>query len=148
MKVILKDDVQSLGNMGDMVTVSDGYARNYLIPKGFAIEASTKNVKALEHERAQIAKKVARVQNDAQSFAAELEKISITIGRKVGEQDKLYGSVTTKDIEEALADKGVSVDRKKIVLDEPIKSLGTSTVKVKLPAGVIGEVAVTVVAEE
>ena len=148
MKVILKDDVQSLGNMGDMVTVSDGYARNYLIPKGFAIEASTKNVKALEHERAQIAKKVARVQNDAQSFAAELEKISITIGRKVGEQDKLYGSVTTKDIEEALADKGVSVDRKKIVLDEPIKSLGTSTVKVKLPAGVIGEVAVTVVGEE
>jgi len=148
MKIILKDDVQFLGNMGDMVSVSDGYARNYLIPKGLAIEASTKNVKALEHERVQIARKVARVQNDAESFAAKLKKTSVTISRKVGEQEKLYGSVTAKDIEEALAEQGVSVDRKKIVLEEPIKDIGTSTVKVKLPAGIVGEVAVNVVAEE
>ncbi len=148
MKVILKDNVQSLGKMGDVVNVSVGYARNYLIPKGLAAEASEKNIKALEHERGVIERKAEKEQKKAESLRDEMANVTCIIKRKVGEQDKLFGSVTSKDIEKALEEQGIKVDKKSISIDEPIKSLGEFPVTIKLYHGVTSEVKVVVVAEE
>ncbi len=148
MKVILKDNVQSLGKMGDVVNVSVGYARNYLIPKGLAAEASEKNIKALEHERGVIERKAEKEQKKAESLRDEMANVTCIIKRKVGEQDKLFGSVTSKDIEKALEEQGITVDKKSISIDEPIKSLGEFPVTIKLYHGVTSEVKVVVVAEE
>ena len=147
MKVILKEDVESLGRAGQVVTVSAGYARNFLIPGNLALEANTKNVKALEREKALIATRVEKEKGRAEETAGRLGSMSVTIARKMGEQDKLFGSVTSRDIQEALAAQGVAVDRKNILLEEPIKEAGEFAVKVKLYKGVSGDLKVLVVGE-
>jgi len=147
MKVILKENVASLGKMGDAIKVSDGYARNYLIPKGLAIAANNKNLKVLEHERKHILQVAEKERKKSEVLAEKLASITCTIARRVGDQDKLFGSVGTKDIEKALQEEGVEIERKNILLDEPLKSLGEFPVKIKLTAGASAEVTVKIVAE-
>ncbi len=148
MKVILKKDMSSLGGYGDIVNAARGYARNYLIPRGIAIEATPGNLKQLDSERDAYVKKVAAKAADATKLAAELEALSLSFERKAGEDDKLFGSVTTHDIEEALKAKGfASIDRKSITLAEPIKTAGAHVAAVKLHPEVSANVKVEVVAE-
>lgn len=145
MNIILKEDVASLGKAGDAVKVSDGYARNFLIPRGLALEASSRNLKTLEHEKEHIMRKAEKEKKSAEGLAEQLSALTCTIARKVGEQGKLFGSVGTKDIEELLREKGIALDRKNIILGEPIKACGEFTAKVKLPAGVTAEIKIAVV---
>ena len=147
MKVILKQNVPSLGKAGDLIKVHDGYARNYLIPKGLASEADEKNIKTFEHEKRNILRKAQKEHKSAEDFASALANVTLTFSRKVGDQDKIFGSVTTKDIEESLKEKGYSVDRKMIIVDEHIKSLGEFKVKVKLTAVVETELKIIVTGE-
>jgi large subunit ribosomal protein L9 len=144
MHIILKENVSTLGKAGDVVRVSVGYARNYLIPKGLALEATNKNVEVLEREKKTILAKIEKEKKKSQSLAEKLAGASCTIVRRVGEQDKLFGSVNVKDIEEALMALGLEVNRKNIILDEPIKALGEFPIKIKLPAGVVSEIKVIV----
>lgn len=149
MKVILKQSVPSLGKAGALIKVNDGYARNYLIPKGLAIEANEKNIKLFEHEKANILKKAAKEHKCAQDLADALANVTITIARKVGDQDKIFGSVTVKDIESALKEKGYDVNRKMIVHEhgEHIKSLGEFKIKIKLAADIETEIKLIVTGE-
>jgi large subunit ribosomal protein L9 len=149
MKVILKQNVPSLGKAGTLVKVNDGYARNYLIPKGLASEANEKNIKLFEHDKKNILEKLAKEQKDAQATADVLSNLTITIARKVGEQDKLFGSVTVKDIETALKEKGYDINRKMIVHahGEHIKELGEYKIKIKLAHDVETEIKLNVVGE-
>ncbi len=147
MKVVLKQNVSSLGKAGDLVKVADGYARNFLIPKGLAAEASGGNLRAFEHEKHRILVHAEKIQKQAEETGARLSAITCSIARRVGEQEKLFGSVGAKDIEEALAALGIEIDKKNILLDEPIKALGEFSVHIKLSAGVTGEIKVVVVAE-
>jgi large subunit ribosomal protein L9 len=147
MKVVLKQNVSSLGKAGDLVKVADGFARNFLIPKGLAAEASGGNLKAFEHEKHRILLHAEKIQKQSEEMADRLSSVNCTIARRVGEQEKLFGSVGAKDIEEALATQGLNIDRKNILLDEPIKALGEFTVRIKISAGVTGEIKVAVVAE-
>ncbi|NLI29228.1 MAG: 50S ribosomal protein L9 [Nitrospiraceae bacterium] len=147
MNVILKEDVKNLGKMGDVVTVKEGYARNFLFPKGLAVEANEKNVKALEHTKRQILDRAKKIKTDAETMAAKFAGKTITITAKAGEEEKLFGSVTTADIAEALKKDGHEVDKKKIHLEEPIRRLGTYTVSVKVHPEVSADVTVQVVAE-
>lgn len=147
MKVILKDTIESLGKAGDTVKVSDGYARNYLIPRGLAVEASNKTLKAFEHEKKQIMQKLERERKAAETLAERIRGTTCTLIRRVGEQDKLFGSVTAKDIEKSLHEQGIEIDKKMIVLDEPIKSTGEFPLKIKLRPGVFTEIRVIVEAE-
>ncbi len=145
MKVILKDDVKNVGNMGDIVKVADGYARNYLVPRGLAVEASTKNVKSVEHEKRIIQEKSKKIKNSAQDFSDRLSKVTLVMKANAGEEGKLFGSVTTMDIAEALKNEGFDIDKKKISLDEPIKTLGDHTVNVKIHPEITTNVTVQVV---
>jgi len=147
MNVILKEDVKNLGKMGDVVTVKEGYARNFLFPKGLAVEANEKNVKALEHTKRQILDRAKKIKTDAETMAAKFAGKTITITAKAGEEEKLFGSVTTADIAEALKKDGHEVDKKKIHLEEPIRRLGTYTVSVKVHPEVSADVTVQGVAE-
>lgn len=147
MKLILREDVETLGKVGDVVDVAGGYGRNYLLPRGLAVKASTKNLKEQEHQKKFIQARLARQKKDAQEMAGSLDSVSCTISRKTGEDEKLYGSVTSRDIEEALEEEGVSIDRKRILLEEPIKKLGVYTVPVKLHTEVTGNIKVWVVKE-
>lgn len=147
MKVVLKQNVESLGKAGDLVKVADGYARNFLIPKGLAAQASTGNLKAFEHEKQRILLHADKIQKQAEEVARRLSEVTCTIARRVGEQEKLFGSVGAKDIEEALIAQGIEVDKKSVLLDEPIKALGEYPVRIRLSAGVTGEIKVVVVAE-
>ena len=148
MKVILKENVESLGKTGDMLKVTDGYARNFLIPRGLAIEAIGKNIKSLEHEKRLIAQKAEREKKKAESLLEKFSDVTCTIVKRIGEQDKLFGSVTTKDIEKSLREQGIEIDRKNIVLEEPIKSTGEFPVKIKLYPEVSTEIKISVVGEE
>ena len=148
MKVILKEDVESLGVIGDTLKVADGYARNFLVPRGLAIKASSRDIKALEHEKRLIAQKREREKKKAESLLEKFSDVTCTISRHIGEQNKLFGSVTTKDIEKSLREQKIEVDRKNIILEEPIKNLGEFPVKIKLHSGVIAEIIVSVVGEE
>ena len=148
MQVILKEDVHNLGKSGDLVNVKPGYGRNYLIPHGLAVIATEGNIKQIEHEKKLIAARNAKLAKDAQAVADKLAAIEVQIERQVGEEDKLFGSVNTRDIGEALADKGVKVDHKKIVLGDPIKTIGYHTVEVKLGNGVLGKIKVVVVPKQ
>ncbi|MBI5196603.1 MAG: 50S ribosomal protein L9 [Nitrospirae bacterium] len=132
MKVILKEEVKSLGDIGSVVNVADGYARNYLIPRNLAAEASTKNIKQFEHEKKIILERAKKIKADAQNLVGQLTGLSVVIEAQAGEEDKLFGSVTSMDIAEALSKQGVTVDKRKIQIEEPIKRLGTYTVSVKL----------------
>lgn len=147
MKVILKENVESLGKAGDTVKVSDGYARNFLIPKRLAVEASSKNVSALEYERKHIIQKAEKERKKAEDLATKISDVVCTLSRRVGEQDKLFGSVHTKDIEKALLEQGIGIDKKSIVLEEPIRSLGEYPIKIKLYSGITAQIKVIVVAE-
>jgi large subunit ribosomal protein L9 len=132
MKVILKEDIKKLGKIGQIVDVADGYARNYLVPKGLAIEASTKNIRSLEHEKKIIQERAKKHKDSAQDLASRISAMILTIRAKAGEEEKLFGSVTTMDIAEALLNEGVEIDKKKISLEEPIKRLGSYAVQIKL----------------
>ncbi len=147
MKVFLKEDVKNLGRIGEVVSVSDGYARNYLFPKKLAVEADTKNVKEFEHNKRIIQEKAARIRAEMKSVAEKLSSVSLTIRAKAGEEEKLFGSVTNMDIAEALKEAGYEIDKKKIVLSEPIKRLGEYSVEVKVDAEISARVKVNVVAE-
>jgi large subunit ribosomal protein L9 len=147
MKIILKQNVPSLGKAGDLIKVHDGYARNLLIPKGLAIEANEKNLKTFEHDKKNIMQKAEKELKAAEDRAAKLSQVEITIARKVGDQDKIFGSVTTKDIELALKEKGYEIDKKMIVQDEQIKSLGEFKVKIKVHSGIESEIKLSVVGE-
>ncbi|MHB1546462.1 MAG: 50S ribosomal protein L9 [bacterium] len=147
MKVILKEDVQNLGFMGEKVNVADGYARNFLMPKNLAIPATNSNVKTVEHEKKIIDKKKAKITSELTEIKNNLEKIEITIPVKVGENEKIFGSITSMDIESKLKDSGFNIDRKIINLDNPIKELGMQTVKVKLSKDIIADIKVNVVPE-
>jgi len=146
-KLILREDVESLGKIGEIVEVAGGYGRNYLLPRGLAVKASTKNLKEQEHQKKLIQARMDRQKKDAQEMAGSLDSVSCTIARKTGEDEKLYGSVTSRDIEDALREEGVSIDRKRILLEEPLKKLGVYTVPVKLHAEVTGNIKVWVVKE-
>ncbi len=147
MKVILQEDVKSLGKMGEVVNVSDGYARNYLIPKELAVEANVKNVKALEHEKRKLEDKAKKIRNDAQGLSERLSSLTLTLRAKAGDEEKLFGSITNKDIAEALGAEGLDIDRKKILLDEPIKRLGSYTVGIKVHPEMTAQVNIKVVPE-
>jgi len=147
MKVILRKNYTNLGKVGDLVDVKDGFARNYLLPKQIAYAATKGNISALEEEKKQIAKAEAKHLEKAKNMAAELQKLSITIPVKVGEEDKVFGSVTTQMIADALKEKNYDIDKRKIVINEPIKSLGIYDVNVKLHSEVNAVVKTWVVRE-
>jgi large subunit ribosomal protein L9 len=148
MKVILKEDIPKLGTMGETVQVAPGYGRNYLIPQGKAVLATSKNFKELEHQRQLILRKAELIRKDAESFAEKFRGLTLTLARKVAEEDKIYGSVSVSDISQALKEAGVEIERKLIKLDAPIKSLGEFQVPVKVHADVTAEITVQVVKEE
>ncbi|MBP9020561.1 MAG: 50S ribosomal protein L9 [Syntrophobacterales bacterium] len=148
MKVILRQDVESLGKMGDVIRVAEGYARNYLFPKGIAVEANEKNIRALEHEKQEMEQRAGKRRKKAEALLETLSGVTCVISRKTGKEDKLFGAVTAKDVEKSLRDQGLDIDRKSIVFQEPIKSLGEFPVKVKLYPGVTAEITVKVVKEE
>lgn len=145
MQIILKEDVERLGRAGDILKVSDGYGRNYLIPKGLAVEATNKNIKVLEHEKRLIENKKKKEKMDAETLAKRISETSITIPMQAGEEDKLFGSVTAMDIAEALSREGISIDKRNVLLDEPIKRLGIYTVNIKVHPEVTTELKVWVV---
>jgi large subunit ribosomal protein L9 len=148
MKVILREEVENLGDLGDLVEVANGYGRNYLIPQGLAVQASTRNVKAMEHEKRLQAQRLHKLKGAAEEFAARLEKLSLRLKKKVGEGDRLYGSVTSQEIAEAVLAAGEKVDRRKIQLEAPIKALGVFKVPVKIHPDVTAELSVTVEGEK
>jgi large subunit ribosomal protein L9 len=147
MKVILRQTIETLGDIGDIVSVRDGYARNYLLPNGMAYVATKGNMKVLNEEKKQLFIRKNRELVEAEKIASELEKheSAITIPMQVGEEDKLFGSVTKEMIAEKLAEQGFKIDRRKIEIEEPIKTLGIFTINVKLHAEVVGKVKVWVV---
>jgi len=145
MKVILIADEDNLGSVGQILNVKDGYARNYLIPKKKALPATPENLQKLERMRKQIEAQKARTLAEAQAIALRIESVSVTLPRQAGENEKLFGSVTSMDIERALQEEGIELDRKKIQLPEPIKSLGIYPVLIKLHPEVTAQVKVWVV---
>ncbi len=147
MKLILREDVYNLGKGGELVEVKPGYGRNYLIPRGLAVLANPKNIREVEHQKAVASAKAAKLKASAEAVARRLAETPVSFQRKVGEQDKLYGSVTAMDVAEALAARGVQIDRRSIDLAEPIKTLGDFEVGVKLHSDVVGKVKVKVAAE-
>ncbi|MCG6980234.1 MAG: 50S ribosomal protein L9 [Deltaproteobacteria bacterium] len=148
MKVILKEDIPKLGRMGQTVDVARGYGRNYLIPQGKAIVATSKNLKALEHERMLIQRKAELARKEAEGLAEKISGLTLSLSRKVVEEDKLYGSVSVSDISQALEEAGVEIERKLIKLEEPIKSLGEFKVPIKVHDNVTAEVIIQVLKEE
>jgi len=148
MDVILREDVTNLGTRGQVVKVAPGYARNFLLPKKLAVTATGSNKKIIEQERQAHLRKEAKLQVEAQDLAKLMTGVSVTISQKAGENDQLFGSVTSKDVADALAVKGFTIDRRKIQLDEPIKQLGEFKVPVKLHKDVTAEVTVVVAKEE
>lgn len=132
MQVILLEDVPSLGKMGDLVRVAEGYGRNFLIPQKKAMVATEKNVKALDHQKRQVQYRIIKTKKDAEAAAQRIEGLSCTLKKNIGESGKLFGSVTTMELETYLKEHGITVDRKKIHMDEPIKSLGMFSVPIRL----------------
>jgi large subunit ribosomal protein L9 len=147
MKVILRKEHEKLGAIGAVVEVKEGYARNFLIPKGIAYPASAGNIRALEEEKKQEGRRHAKELKGSEKLAAELEKVSITLQVKVGEDEKLFGAVTSQMVADSLREKGFDIDKRIIDLEEPIKALGIYTVDVRLPQAVTGKVKVWVVRE-
>lgn len=147
MKILLREDFENLGKAGDIVTVKDGYARNYLIPKGIAYLANEANKRKYENDIKQQMWRLTRDKKKAEDLAKTLENVSCTITVNVGEEDKMFGSVTSQNIADALAAQGYSIDKRKILLEEPIKSLGIYSVPLKLHNEVDATVKVWVVKE-
>jgi large subunit ribosomal protein L9 len=147
MKLILREDVYNLGKSGELVSVKEGYARNYLLPRNLAMLASTANVRQLDHEKKVIELRQQKLKGGALEQARKLEGTKVSIKRKVGEQDKLFGSVTALDIAEALAASGHKLDRRLIHLPEPIRAVGEFPVEIRLHREVTAKLVVTVVGE-
>ena len=148
MHIILTQDVPNLGKAGELVTVRPGYGRNYLLPRGFAVSASATNKQQLEHERAQIEKRVAKERAGATALADRLNGMTLQFERLVGEDEKLFGSVTNRDIGDQLKKAGIEIDHRKIELDHPVKALGKYEVNVRLQAGVVAVLKFWVVGKE
>jgi len=147
-EVILREDVPNLGHIGEVVRVKPGYARNYLLPRGLAIEANRKNMRVLEHQKRIIAAKAERDRKDAEGHAKRLEGLELRVEARVGEEGRLFGSVTNLDIERLLVAKGFEIDRRRIQLAEPIKHVGTYPVPVQLGRDVRATIQVVVEAQE
>ena len=147
MKVILRQDFETLGKIGDIVEVKNGYARNYLFPRGVAYAALKGNIRALEEEKKSAEKRSQQELKAAESLASELETISVTIPVQVGEEDKIFGAVTTQMIADALKEKGHDLDKRKIEIEEPIKSLGIYGINIKLHPNVNAKIKAWVVRE-
>ena len=147
-EVILRDDVAHLGKIGDVVRVKPGFARNFLFPRGLAIEANTKNLRGLEHHKRVIGAAAERQRKTAEGMAAKLQGLKLTVRARAGEEGRLFGSVTNLDVERLLADAGFTIDRRRITLDEPIKQLGTYPIVVQVGRDVRATVELTVAAEE
>lgn len=148
MEVILREDIDNLGTRGDMVKVASGYARNFLLPRRLAVEATDANRKIVEQERQAHLRKEAKLKTEAEDLAKLMAGVSVTIAQKAGENDQLFGSVTSKDVVDALAAKRFTIDRRKVQLDEPIKTLGEFKVPLRLHREVTAEITVNVVKEE
>jgi large subunit ribosomal protein L9 len=146
-KVILREHVDNLGERGEIVNVARGYARNYLVPKGLAFEATPGNIRTIELQKKVWEAREVKLVEEAQAFAARLAEIELSVTKKAGESETLYGSVTNTEIAELLAAKGIEIDRRKIHLEEPIKSLGEFTIPVKIHAKVTAEIKLKVAAE-
>ena len=148
MEVILREDIEKLGSRGQVVKVADGYARNFLLPKRLAVAATDSNKKIVEQERQAHLRKEAKQIGEAQDLSKLLSGVTITLIQKAGENDQLFGSVTSKDVADALAAKGYTIDRRKVQMDDPIKQLGEFKVPVRLHREVTAEVTVVVAKEE
>jgi len=148
MRIILRENLENLGKAGEVVTVRPGYGRNYLLPSGLAVPATEKDEARMKHEQRVIAARVAKLAKEMQSEADRLSQVSVSLSRAVGEEDKLYGSVNNRDIAEALVEQGIKLDAKKILLVEPIKTLGMTEVAVKLGHEVTAKLKVWVVKKE
>jgi len=148
MEVILREDIERLGNRGQVVKVADGYARNFLLPKRLAVAATESNRKIVEQERQAHLRREAKQKSEAEDLGKLLTGVTLTIAQKAGENDQLFGSVTAKDVADALALQNYNVDRRKVLLEEPIKQLGEFKVPVRLHRDVTAEVTVQVVKEE
>ncbi len=144
MEVILREDVVDLGSVGDVVKVKPGFARNYLLPRGLAVVADKRNIRVLEHQKRLAADKRERARREAQTLADRVNSLRVVIKARAGEEGKLFGSVTNQDIEKALAEQGHMIERRRIRLEEPIKSIGEHVVPVHLAAGVSAKVTVVV----
>ena len=148
MKVILLEDIEAVGKMGDTVMVKDGYARNYLLPRKLALLATARNLKAQDHQIKDMERRKTRIAGEAQSLADKIAGVSLSFNRKTGEKGRLFGSVTNMDIADALKEKGLTIDRKDIILPEPIKSLGEFDIEIKLHHDVTPVVKITVLPED
>jgi large subunit ribosomal protein L9 len=148
MRIILKEELEKVGHAGDVVTVRDGYGRNYLLPRGLAVIATEKDVSRFEHDKRVIAARALKVSKELAAVAERLNQVKVTLEAQVGEGDKLYGSITSRDIVEALKAQGEIIDTKKLVLAEPIKTLGMTEVPVKVGPNVTATIKVWVVKKE
>lgn len=148
MQVILLEDVPSLGTTGDEVQVKAGYARNFLLPRSLAVEANTRNARAHQHRQQMVAARVEQRRRAALDLAGRVKETEVTITMLAGEEDRLFGSVTNRDIGDALAAQGIEIDRKRILLEDPIKALGVHTVQVRVHQDVTAELKVWVVKRE
>ena len=147
MKVILQEEIENVGHIGDMIDVKQGFARNFLLPRGKAIEATTRNLKQLEHAKRLVAYKAKKVKGETQAFAQKLVETPITITVPAGPDGKLFGSVSGKDIAEALAEQGIALDKRKMTMEHPLKELGSFVIPVKLPNDVTASLTVNVAPE-
>lgn len=148
MKVILTENIAALGEIGQIVNVAPGYARNFLLPQGIALAATGKNVRELEHKKLVLAQKREKVRQEMMSLAEKLNQVRIVLRRKVSEEDKLYGSVSASDITAALAEKGFDIQRKDLLLEQPVKQLGETTVPVRVHAQISASIKLVVEKEE
>jgi len=148
MKILLTENISSLGEIGQIVNVAPGYARNYLLPQGLAVEATGKNVRELDHRKRILAQKREKIRQEMLSVAEKLNRATIVLSRKVAEEDKLYGSVSPADVAKALEEQGFEVPRKDIQLDQPIRQLGEHTVSIRIGAGISANVKLVVQKEE
>jgi large subunit ribosomal protein L9 len=145
MKVLLTESVQKVGKAGELVSVSDGYARNFLIPQRKAVPATPKSVKAFEHQKRVVADKLRKEMKEVEAVASQLGAVSLTVPAQVGEEGKLFGSVTNRDVAEALEKQGFTIDKRKILLENPIKELGEYTILIELDHDVKAEIKLSVV---
>jgi len=145
MKVILKEDVKGLGKLGEIVEVSNGYSRNFLIPHKKAIEATVHNIKTVEHKKKELEEKMKQSLHEVEALSKKMSEMSVTVARQVGEGEKMFGSVTNADIAEAIGKEGITVDKHQIILEKPIKELGLFHIPVKLHPEISAEIKVWIV---
>ena len=148
MDIILTENVKGLGTIGEVVKVKPGYGRNYLVPQGLAVEASDRNINEMEHHKRQLAYKAEKLSKEASDIKARIEAVECSFTHKASDEGKLFGSVTSMEIAEGLAAKGIEIDRRKIILDQPIKDLGVHEVEIKLNAGVNATIKINVLKAE